>query len=389
MACPAGYTYNDPTSTAPYVHMSNNLHSGQRIRIWGLNVVWSENHVRAGDLEPFRVKGDPLADDALETLGIKRGQDSYSALTNHAQWVNESSGSDAPCKLLDQLMTVPDWVDWDKIQRGQQVFLKYVLYISIGLIHYSITGGFNAPKLVKTILSTGYLTGSSSKRRVLETSQFVLDVMRSVDGLKPGTGDAWKSIIRVRFMHAQVRRKLLKIAQTHHNYYSVKEHGVPINQEDMAATIFSFSSAMWRFMEDRLGIQMALNDREDYLHVWRLVGYYLGVDPTWDPARDTATSDVLLDLIMMHLMDPNEMGGKLTSNLLLSMSEGLWMTHTNPLYRFNTAVAETLIGSDTWILMGMSPVSWFYRILREVLFAFLYLDLWLRPNGQGQRFDSS
>ena len=74
-------------------------------------------------------------------------------------------------------------------------------------------------------------------RRLLETFQFVLQVMRCIfpipeqEGLtylSPG-GDGWEAIIRVRMLHGVARAR----ARQHS---SDQVDGIPINQEDMNGT---------------------------------------------------------------------------------------------------------------------------------------------------------
>lgn len=78
-------------------------------------------------------------------------------------------------------------------------------------------------------------------QRLLETFQFVLDVMgcdasgapdTDVAGLLPG-GEAWKSIVRVRMLHGVARARVqekLKLKGT------TTTHDIPISQEDVATT---------------------------------------------------------------------------------------------------------------------------------------------------------
>lgn len=54
-------------------------------------------------------------------------------------------------------------------------------------------------------------------------------------GLKVLEGAGWKDAIRVRFLHAKVRTRLLRMAS-----WDRANWGVAINQEDMAATVLSF-----------------------------------------------------------------------------------------------------------------------------------------------------
>ncbi|KAG0232724.1 hypothetical protein BGW41_001735 [Actinomortierella wolfii] len=375
MACPAGYNFT-PFKGGPLAPVTEHLKPGQRFLFWDYDITWSHNHMRSSELEPYRMMGDPLADDALEALDVKKGQDAFEALMTYTSRPIEEQPSEAPRKFLDSLLKVPDWVDWKKIERGQLVYWRYCLFISHALLHFSLAGGFNAPKISKVLTSTGYLAGNKTKYRVLETGQFVVDVMHSSGYLMPETGLAWKSIIQVRLLHAQVRQKLSRLSRAHSKYYSIEEYGVPINQEDLAGTLYSFSVAMWKVMQERMGVNMTPEECDDYLHVWRYIGYMMGVDPDFDPANSVERAEAILESIVMHVIDPTQSGGQLCAGLLQSMHG----TSSSPLrldpFKLHMAMAESLLGPQVWSLMGHSPTPSFYRLLVNLVFTFLYVDLW-------------
>ena len=57
----------------------------------------------------------------------------------------------------------------------------------------------------------------------------------TVNCLEPG-GDGWKAALRVRLLHGIARRRTLERLRFSSGSYSVNDDGIPINQEDMAAT---------------------------------------------------------------------------------------------------------------------------------------------------------
>ncbi|KAK3821707.1 MAG: hypothetical protein J3Q66DRAFT_427315 [Benniella sp.] len=381
MSCPAGFTFDSMPQKAPYAEMTETLEPGMRVEYCGQTITWSENHLPASRLEPLRRIGDELADKALEALKIKAGQDAYKVLLAYVSRPEHEQESPAPRLLMKQVMTVPEWVDWEQVRRGQQVFWRYCLFIHHILLHFSLTGGFSLPKITKVLTSTGYLSGSKSKERVYETSQFVFDIAHSLEHLTPGTGPAWESIIQVRFLHAGVRARLSRVSRAHSKYYSVEEHGVPINQEDLLGTLFSFSNTVWRVMEARLNIIMSQQEREDYLHLWRYVGYVMGVDDLVGATRSPELADACLESIVLHLSDPNEEGGKLAASLLKSMAAGPTMTkviHTLGLpdpFKFHLVLAESLLGEDFWKLNGLPSMPRPYWFLQKMLIWMAMMDL--------------
>ncbi|KAF9574500.1 hypothetical protein EC968_006305 [Mortierella alpina] len=384
MSCPAGYTFDTTPRVAPFAAVTEILKPGERFQYWDYDVIWTKNHLPASRLEPLRSLGDPLADDALAALEIKPGEDALEALLAYTARSSDEQRSSAPQQLLAHVMAVPDWVDWDRVQRGQQVYWRYCLFISHVLLHFSLAGGFSIPKITKVLNSTGYLSGKKTKERVLETSQFVLDVVHSLDNLQPGSGAAWKSIIQVRFLHAGVRTRLLKISRAHSKYYNLEEHGVPINQEDLLGTLFSFSNTMWRVMETRMDVHMTAQEREDYLHLWRYVGYMMGVDDTLGVTQTPERADACLDSIVLHLADPDTESGRLCSTLLRNIAPQptLTLKISNALglpdpYKAHMALAEHLLGSEFWKMNGLPSMTLPYRIFKELILQLMCFDLWL------------
>ncbi|KAF9941708.1 hypothetical protein BGZ75_002869 [Mortierella antarctica] len=281
-------------------------------------------------------------------------------------------------------MTVPDWVDWDRIQRGQQVFWRYCLFISNALVHFSLTNGFSVSKVMKVMNSTGYLSGDKNKKRILETAQFVFDVVHSIDYLQPGSGLAWKSIIQIRLLHADVRARLLKIGRAHPKYYNLQDYGVPINQEDQLGTLYSLSSTIWRVMEQRQNVQMTTQERGDYLHVWRYVGYMMGMDDLLGVTETPERADACVESIRLHLESPDLESGRLVStmfhNIASQSSSCFKITKAVGLldtYYLHMALAEHLFGSELWEVNGLPPMTWPYRVMKWLIYSLMDFDLWL------------
>ncbi|KAF8947337.1 hypothetical protein BGZ47_009524 [Haplosporangium gracile] len=385
MTCPAGYIFSttEPRK-APFAAISETLEPGQRFQYWDYDIMWTEKHLPASRLEPLRMIGDVLADNALEALQVKTGEDALKALREYTARPKSEQESLAPGLLMKQLMTVPEWVDWDQVKRGQEVYWRYCFFISHALLHFSLAGGFAIPKITKVLNSTGYLSGKRTKERVLETAQFILDVAHSLEHLQPGTGKGWESIIQVRFLHAGVRARLSKISRAHSKYYNIEEHGVPINQEDLLATLFSFSNTMWRVMDERMGVHMTSKEREDYLHLWRYIGYMMGVDDILGATRTPERADACLESIVMHLADPDAESGRMCSTLLTNMARkpvipiqiiraiGL----PDPV-KVHFAMAEHLLGPEFWKVNQLPTMTRPYKVFKHLFFYVLFADLWL------------
>jgi hypothetical protein len=72
------------------------------------------------------------------------------------------------------------------------------------------------------------------------------------------------------------------------------EYGLPLNQEDLALTLMSFSSIIVDGLE-KLGVTLSDSDREAYLHLWLVAGHLLGIrqdllPPHFDSAQALAAA---------------------------------------------------------------------------------------------------
>ena len=206
------------------------------------------------------------------------------------------------------------------------------------LVHL-IIGGFSAPKIIEVLLHTSYLTSSSSamtNRRLFETTQMVLDAMND---MTPHTGIGFRSVIRVRMLHSHVRLRLLRSEK-----YDTGRFGIPINQEDLLATLGAFSVACIWSME-RMKIHISAEDKEAYIAAWRHIGCYMGISPDYLRRfyKDYHTAEKHLCSSITHLLEPEF--GKPSGMLPLQLLNGI----TNrPLYghslEYHSELSRLLIG---------------------------------------------
>lgn len=226
-------------------------------------------------LREWRRMGDPLADDVATELAatgdLKNIHDMLGMVEEKAathggvfQKFMEGAGMGATGHL-------PEWVDFKKMERGQQIIQIYMPHMGMSLSHGSLIGiGGQFPKMVDVVAATGMLSTDrkESQKRLNRTSRFVV-LLCTPGELAPGR-EGHMSILRVRLLHAAVRRYAVRSGA----YKETDE--VPVNQHDLAITLGLFGYINLRNLR-RLGVRFSHSDVDSFMHLWRFVGWSLGI----------------------------------------------------------------------------------------------------------------
>ncbi|KOS46182.1 hypothetical protein ACN38_g2843 [Penicillium nordicum] len=329
---------------------------------WDYSFHWTDLHSSADDLKSLIYNCDSLADECVERLSKVASADDrvhkqpfkrdlYGLLRDHAD------EDPKLCELWTEINTVPEWVDWDQIRRGQDIFFRYGLPILNVLSFQSLLGGMGAIRVVETLSRTGGFGAKVVRRRLLETLQHVLQVNSSAEGMKPG-GDGHISCIRVRLLHSSVRKKILSLVDQTPTYYDVDKYGIPINDLDCIGTINTFSSAVLWLGLPRQGIHPTQQETDDYIALWRLVAYYMGT-PT-DPFESTAKARAMMESLLISEIDPTETGKVLAKNIIIGLE------NTAPAFaskEFMEAMTRLLNGHQLADELDIPRTNIYYRIL--------------------------
>jgi hypothetical protein len=306
--------------------------NGSPVRVWGYDFKWTADHLTAEELRPLIYSYDELATRCLDRFDDLQSQerdlssphhekapekgrpDLYELLKKHAP------GDETLRQLWDQVNTVPDWVDWAQIERGQNVFYRYAGPSIVGLTFSSLLGGMGSPRVVETLTRTGGFSVKVARRRLLETLQHVLDVTDSMSGIQPGSdGRGFASSIRVRLLHASVRRRILTLTGTRPEYYSIERDGVPINDLDSIGTIVAFSATLLWIAFPRQGIYLGAQEKEDYVALWRYLAHLLGT-PT-HPLSSARTARAWMESLMVSEIDPSNTSQTLARNMIQAIAD--------------------------------------------------------------------
>ena len=111
---------------------------------WGYTFQWTPNHLSEEQLNPMKYSYDVLGEECLNRLDeisppvsveLPRNQSRTSKETNTIQPKRDlyalirdqrhKAGNEKLLEIWNEVNDIPDWVDWDQIARGQEVFYRY------------------------------------------------------------------------------------------------------------------------------------------------------------------------------------------------------------------------------------------------------------------------
>ena len=168
------------------------------------------------------------------------------------------------------------------MKRGCDFFALHASSATLALATRSLLKQYAAFNATNVLMSTHMLT-EYPHRRILETMQFVLDVMdpRAFEPEYYGK----RSIQKLRLVHSMIRSRIhAKSENVDPNYIPWEESdwGMPINQQDMIFAIHTFSIEVIDGLKAS-GFDLEGTNYEDYYLTWHYVGKALGVKDEINP----------------------------------------------------------------------------------------------------------
>lgn len=255
--------------------------------------------------------GDPLADAyvaLMPELGFKKLREMLDTAIDHGV----SAVKDAPPELLALIKAVdeePEWLDIHRVERAARLMRLPIaiagdLTMRVSFMNTYVNGYQGLPMII-----TGTLTSNNAGRRMAETaSTFKLAILPGA--LKRG-GDAYRSVLLVRLMHAMVRGNLLRKK----DIWDYSVYGVPIPQVDQMGAALPFSYAL---AKNAIKKGRPFTERErDIVELSRYIAYLLGMHDEFlsaEPEKIVETWE-MCQATLRHKFDPR---GKALNEATLS-----------------------------------------------------------------------
>lgn len=291
------------------------------------------------------ITGDPIADD-YAVLYPKLGHQTARGLLDAALERGIENVPDAPPALkalFAEVDRVPDWVDWERVEAGAAAMRRYAP-ISWIFTRFAFGQTFVNANAGTPLYMTGSLGPETAAKRLRETDRWRLAVQQP--GALRRFGDGFKTVIRVRVLHALIRYHLLTSGK-----WDVERLGMPIPQIDMAAANVGMLMAH-SFLLMTVGAFMTPREYSDVIHFWRYHGWLSGVVDDLNPksygdlqrinalivtttrlAFDERASTLTVATMNTKLQDPG-FRGALLDFIDIRASHGLyWLANGHKVYR--------------------------------------------------------
>jgi hypothetical protein len=280
--------------------------------------------------------GDELGDAALRALDA-RGERGGLVL-EHALAAGIDATPDAPAELRNlfaELASPPFEVDLARIDRGARALGRCGFLYSVAT-KQSLYWGYSSSSAVKPLAWTGELRQpEAALRRLTETGTWTLAVVRP--GQLSRDAPAWHATVRVRLVHARVRRALRASGR-----WDDAAWGAPINHADTAMTVLEFCHLPLRMLR-LLGVRFSKEELDGIHALWRYVGHLIGVPASINPDGEQESAR-LLELVELTRDPPDEDSIALVAATIGSTHVGA----TGRLERVSASLLETVERELAW-----------------------------------------
>jgi len=228
-------------------------------------------------LDALRSSGDPEADAAVAKLIADGGLGAAGAIFKLLKANDTPLPPDAPAALQDFMAataTLPPGLDHARLANGGQAFMRNALPSVVVLLGSSLPRGYAAPCLCEILGISGDLQHHPFGR-LMGVVQLLINIS-DADAFQP-RGRAIVTAQKLRLLHAGIRA----IAGRYRPQYTGR-FGLPVNHEDMLATIMGFS---WLLIDGvrRLDLPLGHDEAEDLYYLWRVFALLMGIHPPGRP----------------------------------------------------------------------------------------------------------
>ncbi len=260
------------------------------------------------------VLDDPPADAAVAALA---GVDRAEAARRIAAGVDgdREALARAPEPLRDFFDGIepgpPPWFDPDLAIAGRRTFHAYSdLFIPAFFV---VTLRNAATLISKAFYATGRVRSEHGFRRIRQNTRHFIEIMmpQSMEDRR----DGWKLSIRIRLVHAQVRRLIRQSGE-----WDESVHGAPLSAAHMGLSSANFSATMLSETA-RLGARLDADARRGFMQIWRYASLLIGTPEALLFEGDEARTSELYRIGRVCEPPPGEEAGAIARTLVEALPD--------------------------------------------------------------------
>ncbi len=214
--------------------------------------------------------GDPYMDQAFETLSDLPPAELVRFIQAGMEQDREGM-TGAPQVLRDSFIEMPPanppWLDYEAFIPGIRAFHRNSGLILSGFAAGVLVDGFTT-YIAKSFVLTGRIM-DNGVRRLRQNNRHFLDIM--YPGGLARNGDGWKLSVRIRLIHAQIRR-LMNASEE----WDTEAWGVPVSAAHLGYAAACFSARTIKHSET-VGVSFTQEERDSIMAVWRYTAYIMGI----------------------------------------------------------------------------------------------------------------
>lgn len=249
---------------------------------------------------PLLYDFDFIADEVVNDLYIKKGYVAADEFINKALIDGIQTIENPPhslVKLFEQIENIPTWLDWNKLEKGAALCRRSSDFGLIVLRNFSLMGGYESSAINKPLIFTGALHKGATKR-LEETTEFWINITDKNALRRNNLG--FRSSIKTRLLHSYSR-----IMIQNKTDWCEFSWGVPLNSWDMLATNLGFSLVFIEGLK-RLGFKPTNDEIEGLFHLWKYVGFLLGIKVELLPDNEQQAIRYLYEWTMTQPIADND-----------------------------------------------------------------------------------
>ena len=217
--------------------------------------------------------GDPLGEEMAEDLEAFSASESERLIQAAMNEEGEEALRDAPDSLrrfFKEAETTPDWLDYSAFAPSVRMFYRNSQIVLAAFVAGVLIEGFTT-NIAKSFFITGRVRDQGI-RRLGQNNRHMMEIF--LPGGMYRHGDGWKLSLRIRIVHARLRR-LLNDSED----WDKEAWGEPISAAHLGYAISAFSARLLKHMKT-LGATYNKEEYDSFMAVWRYSGHIMGIPET-------------------------------------------------------------------------------------------------------------